>query len=94
MKGTITRIDELFNPRSVAIVGVPRGLKVGKLFLMALLDQGFNGPIYPVNPKADDIDGLKSYPDIRSIPGPVDLAIILVPHAIRFPLSKNAGKRA
>jgi len=93
MKGTITRIDELFNPRSVAIVGLPRGLKVGKLFLMALLDQGFNGPIYPVNPKTDDIDGLKSYPDIKSIPGPVDLAIILVPHAYTLPVIKECGEK-
>ncbi len=65
---------------SVAIVGLPRGMKTGKLFLMALQDMNFSGPIYPVNPFTEEIDGLKSYPDVASIPGQVDFAIILVPH--------------
>jgi len=43
-------IDNLFHPRSVAVVGVPRGMKAGKLFLMALLDQGFPAPFIPFNP--------------------------------------------
>jgi acyl-CoA synthetase (NDP forming) len=76
---TIAQIDALFNAESVAIVGVPRGMKSGRIFLMALLEHKFSGTIYPVNPNAGDIDGLKTYPDIQSIPGPVDLAIILVP---------------
>jgi len=83
----------LFNPRSVAIVGVPRGLKVGKLFLMALIDQGFQGPIYPVNPNAEEIDGLKTYPDLHSIPGPVDLAIILVPHSNTLSIIQDCAKK-
>ena len=73
------RIDEILHPRSVAIVGVPRGMKTGKLFFMALLDQGFSGNIYPVSTQADEIDGFKAYPSVTAIPGEVDLAIILVP---------------
>ena len=49
------QIDGLFNARSVAVVSVPRGLKTGSVFLTALLDQGYNGRIYPVNPLADEI---------------------------------------
>ena len=75
----ISQIDGLFNSRSVAVVGVPRGLKTGSVFLTALLDQGYSGQIYPVNPQADEIAGLKSYPRVADIPGPVDLAIVLVP---------------
>jgi len=75
----IAQIDDLFHSRSVAVVGVPRGLKTGSVFLAALLDQGYRGKIYPVNPKADEIAGLKSYPSVSEIPGPVDLAIVLVP---------------
>jgi len=75
----ITQIDGLFNSRSVAIVGVPRKMKTGSVFLTALLDQGFDGKIYPVNPRAEKIDGLKAYPRVADIPGPVDLAIVLVP---------------
>jgi len=79
----IAQIDGLFHSRSIAIIGVPRGMKTGKVFLMALLDQGFDGRIYPVNPRAQEIDGLKAYPRVADIPGPVDLALVLVP-------SKNA----
>lgn len=71
-------IDELFRPRSVAIIGLPQGMKTGKLFLLALQDMGFPGPIYPVNPKAEAIDGLACYPSISAIEAPVDLAIVLV----------------
>ncbi|MBI9074159.1 MAG: CoA-binding protein [Desulfatibacillum sp.] len=66
--------------KSVAIVGLPRGMKTGKLFLHAIQGMGFTGPIYPVNPFTEEIDGLKTYPSVEAIPGPVDLAIILVPH--------------
>ena len=46
----VTQIDGLFHSRSVAIVGVPRGMKTGRVFLTALLDQGFSGKIYPIKP--------------------------------------------
>lgn len=79
-KEMIDRLNMLFNPESIAVVGVPRGMKMGRLFLTALLDQGYPGKLYPVNPRAGEIDGLKTYPTVTDIPGPVDLAIILVPH--------------
>jgi acyl-CoA synthetase (NDP forming) len=79
-QNVIAQIDDLFHARSVAVIGVPRSMKTGKVFLMALLDQGFKGQIYPVNPKTNEIDGLKTYPSVTAIPGPVDLAIVLVPN--------------
>ncbi len=85
--------DTLFHPESIAIVGVPRGMKTGKLFLLALLDQGFPGKIYPVHPKADEIDGLKAYPDVKSIPGPVDLVIILVPQHLSLDIIKDCAAK-
>ena len=85
----ITQLDSIFYPDSVAIIGLPRGFKAGKLFLMALQDQKFPGPIYPVHPEAKEIDGLKAYPSVVDIPGPVDLAIILVPHHMTIPIVKE-----
>ncbi len=93
MADTFEQIDELLHPRSVAIVGLPRGLKTGKLFLMALQDQKFPGPIYPVNPKTVEIDGLKSYPSVSAIPGPVDLAIVLVPSQYSLPVIQDCIKK-
>jgi acyl-CoA synthetase (NDP forming) len=89
MTSAIEQIESLFHPRSVAIVGLPRGLKTGKLFLLALQDQKFAGDIYPVNPHVDEIDGLKTYPGVSAIPGPVDLAIVLVPSQYTMPVIRE-----
>ncbi|UCB48711.1 MAG: CoA-binding protein [Deltaproteobacteria bacterium] len=92
-KGLISQLDALFKASSVAIVGAPRGMKMGKLFLVALLEQGFPGQIYPVNPAAEEIDGLKAYPSVSAIPGPVDLAIVLVPHDRALHVVKECGRK-
>ena len=90
---TVSQIDSLFNAKSVAIVGAPRGMKTGKIFLLALLDQKFKGKIYPVNPNAGEIDGIKAYPNIESIPGPVDLVIILVPSEQALPVVSACAQK-
>jgi len=69
----------LFEPESVAVVGVPRSPRPGQLFLQALLDPGYRGRIYPVNPNAGEILGLPCYPSVSSLPEAVDLAILVVP---------------
>jgi len=79
-------IDYIFHPRSVAVVGVgppkfgPAGVGTG--FLMALQDMAFDGPIYPVNPKHQEVLGLKCYPSLLDIPGPVDHVIFSVPVSV------------
>ncbi len=93
LQGLFAQIDGLFHPRSVAVVGVPRGLKTGKLFLMALVDQGFPGKIFPVNPEAGEIDGLKAYPSVSAIPGPVDLAIVLVSNRSAIPVVQECAEK-
>jgi acetyltransferase len=89
----IAQIDHLFNPASVAIVGAPRGMKAGAVFLTALLEQGFPGKIYPVNPQAETINGLKSYPTVSDIPATVDLAIVLVPHQNALAVLKECAAK-
>ena len=73
----------LFEPESVAVIGVPRTPRPGQLFLRALLDPGYRGRIYPVNPNAQEILGLPCYPSVTSLPEAVDLAIIVVPRRRR-----------
>jgi len=86
-------IDALFHPRSIAIVGLPREMKSGSIFLMGLLDQGFPGKIYPVHPVAEEIQGLKAYPSVSAIPDPVDLAIVLVSHRAALPVIRECGQK-
>ena len=71
---------QLFSPRSVAVVGAARERgKIGAEIIHNVVSAGFTGEVYPVNPNADVIEGLKCYPSLRAIPGPVDLAVISVP---------------
>lgn len=73
-------LDPIFSPRSVAVIGASRNRQsIGHALLHNLLMQGFEGPIYPVNPRAEVIHSIRCYPDLAAIPGPVDLALIVVP---------------
>jgi acyl-CoA synthetase (NDP forming) len=93
MQGLIDQLTSMIHPRSVALIGVPRGAKMGKVFLTGLLDQDFKGHIYPVNPKVNDIDGFKTYPTLSAIPEPVDLAIVLVPHSQTLPVVRECAAK-
>jgi acetate---CoA ligase (ADP-forming) len=67
-------------PRSVAVVGASRrrGTVAGELF-HNLLAGGFEGPVYPVNPNAPVVQSVLAYPSVVDVPGPVDLAVLVVP---------------
>jgi len=74
-------LDTMFYPESVAVVGAsanPTGLG-GTDLLSRLRNTGFPGGIYPINPKVTEIQGLKAYPDVKSVPASVDLVIIAIP---------------
>jgi len=73
-------LEPFFKPKSIAVIGASRSPeKVGYQLVKSLIDVGYEGKIYPVNPKADEILGLKVYPNIKSIGGNVDLALIAIP---------------
>jgi len=70
-------LDEIFHPKSVAVVGASSSAQATG-WIARLLTFGYSGDLYPVNPKASEINGLKAYPTVRDIPGPVDYAIFNV----------------
>jgi acyl-CoA synthetase (NDP forming) len=72
-------LEFLFHPKSIAIVGASTQPGPGSGFLMSLLDMKYPGKVYPVNPKADEIQGLKCYPALLDVPGEVDYVISAVP---------------
>ncbi len=76
----MTSLRPLLDPASIAIIGASADFtKVNGRPLKHLLDKGYAGKIYPVNPKYADIKGVKCYPDVAAIGAPVDLAIVAVP---------------
>jgi len=73
-------LKSFFNPKSIAIVGASRQKgKVGYEILVNMIEAGYEGEIYPVNPKADTIEGLKCYPDLQSIGQAPELVVIIIP---------------
>ncbi len=87
-------VKALFNPRSIAVIGASRHPgKIGYMILKNIIDYGYKGKIYPVNPKADEILGLKAYKSILDIPDEVDMAIIVVPEKYVLEVAEQAGKK-
>ncbi|WP_423453888.1 acetate--CoA ligase family protein [Ottowia sp. VDI28] len=73
-------LDALLNPRSVAIIGASNvPARIGGRPIHNLIAAGFQGHIYPVNPKYAEVQGLPAFRNIADIPGPVDCAIVAVP---------------
>jgi len=76
---TAHKLSPLLAPRSIAIVGAsPKAHSTGQSMLRTLRDLRFAGPIYPVNPRYETIEGLTCYPELEALPGPVDLAVLAV----------------
>lgn len=74
------QLDAIMKPQSIALIGAStRENTVSSEILSRLIEYNFQGEIYPVNPKADEIQGLKCYPNISDVPGKVDMAIIVIP---------------
>jgi acyl-CoA synthetase (NDP forming)/RimJ/RimL family protein N-acetyltransferase len=73
-------IARLLTPGSVAVVGASNDEgKLGNVLLRNLLEYGFDGPLYPVNPNARHVRGVPAYADVEAIPDDVDLAVVAVP---------------
>ena len=76
----VEAIRTCFYSRSLALVGAsddPR--KYGYMTLRSILEAGYTGEVYPINPKGGEIMGVKVYPSLQEIPGTLDLAVIVVP---------------
>jgi acetyl coenzyme A synthetase (ADP forming)-like protein len=73
-------VEPLFRPASVAVVGASRDpASIGFRILEALVMNRFQGPVYPVNPRAKVVGSLRAYPSVKDLPETVDLAVIAVP---------------
>ncbi len=72
-------LDHFFKPASIAVVGAtPNKAKGGYALIANMLEQ-FQGPVYPVNPRYEEVLGVRCYPSISAVPEPVELAIVFVP---------------
>jgi acyl-CoA synthetase (NDP forming) len=90
---TLSTLEPIFRPQAVAVIGastVPG--KLGHDILANLKNGGFAGPIYPINPKADEILGLKVYKSAAETPSPPELAVVVIPAKIVTPTLEQCAE--
>ncbi len=88
------QMRELFEPASVAVIGASAERnKVGNIILGNIIESGFQGPLYPVNPRYEEVLGLKCYPRITDVPGPVEMAVVVVPAKFVLQVMDECGQK-
>ncbi len=91
---TVASIRHVLAPRSVAVIGASRQPgSLGQLIFQNIMEGGFTGVVYPVNPKADAIMAVKAYPSVLDVPGELDLAIIIVPTPFVARVADECGRK-
>ena len=91
---TIASLRSILSPSSVAVIGAARHRgTIGQLLLQCILQGGFSGTVYPVNPNAQSVISVKAYPSILDVPGNVDLAIIAVPALVVAKVADECGRK-
>jgi len=86
-------LDPILRPRSIAVVGASRSRDtIGNQVLTNLVERGFQGPVYPVNPSAPAIHSIRAYPTVEALPEPVDLAVVVVPKEGVVEVAESCGQ--
>lgn len=87
-------LDSILRPQSIAVIGASATPgKIGYTVLSNLVNQGFKGAIYPINPGATEILGLKAYASVLDVPGSIDAAVMTVPAKVIPQAVEECGKK-
>lgn len=88
------KLDALFHPKSIAVIGASRSPgKIGHVILKNIVESGFRGKVYPVNPSAGEILGLRAYKSVLEIEDDVDVAIVAIPADKVLEAAEECGKK-
>ncbi|HWA97952.1 MAG TPA: bifunctional acetate--CoA ligase family protein/GNAT family N-acetyltransferase [Pirellulales bacterium] len=90
---SVRNLDKIFRPQRIAVIGASdaRG-KVGHTVLRNLVGRGFEGAVYPVNPKREAVQGIQAYANVGHLPHPADLAIICTPATSVAEIVRQCGR--
>jgi acyl-CoA synthetase (NDP forming) len=87
-------LEALFRPKAVAVIGAStKELSIGNRVIKNLIDYKYKGPVYPINPKADEIRGLKAYKSIADVPGDIDLVHMVIASKFVPMAVEDCGKK-
>lgn len=86
-------IDALFRPESIAIVGASENIdRISGRLLYYLERHGYANPIYPINPRRDEVRGLTCYPSLVDVPAPIDLVLVMLAAEQAIDVIRQAGR--
>lgn len=89
----IKKLNSIFKPKRIALIGVSNDPKsVGGITLRNLVGGGYNGVVYPVNPKREAVLGIPCFPDVKSLPKIPDLAVIMTSAKVVPQLVRECGE--
>ncbi len=87
-------LDPILRPRAIAVIGASTGTHaLGRQILENLVNYGFRGRVYPVNPKANELLGLRCFPSVLDVPEAVDLAVVVVPRERALAVAEECGRK-
>jgi acetyl coenzyme A synthetase (ADP forming)-like protein len=90
----LTAMRRIMQPNSVAVIGASAEAgKIGNSVMKNLINGGYAGEIYPINPKADEILGRKAYKSVTDVPGEIDVAVFAVPAKFCIPALEEVGRK-
>lgn len=86
--------DPIFNPRSIAVIGAStKPNAIGAKVMFNLINEGYQGELYPIHPSAPEIQGRKAYKSVAEIPGDVDVAVFCVPEKLVIDCARDCAKK-
>ena len=87
-------INAVLKPKSIAVIGASTNPeKIGYKVVENLMNCGYQNPVYPINPDAEEILGYKCYPNIKDVPYVVDMAVVTVPARFVSEVTRDAGEK-
>jgi acetyl coenzyme A synthetase (ADP forming)-like protein len=90
----VSAMTRIMNPRAVAVIGASDSEgKIGNSVMKNIINGGYAGELYPINPKADEILGKKAYKSVKDIPGEVDVAVFAVPAKFCIAAMEEVGEK-
>jgi acetyl coenzyme A synthetase (ADP forming)-like protein len=90
----VAAMSRIMNPKAVAVVGASDGEgKIGNSVMKNIINGGYKGELYPINPKADEILGKKAYQSVLDVPGEIDVAVFAVPAKFCVAAMEEVGKK-
>ncbi|MEE9570136.1 MAG: acetate--CoA ligase family protein, partial [Gammaproteobacteria bacterium] len=90
----LASMNRIMKPKAVAVIGASDAEgKIGNSVMKNIINGGYQGDLYPINPKADKILGLKAYKSVKDVPGDIDVAVFAVPAKFCVAAMKEVGEK-